>query len=87
MVATPFEIRPIGFELAQCQRYFEATNQWVPPTASAAQCWFKVTKRAAVAYISGGSSGYSTGSVLTADSYYASQTTAGLQTLLHSAVI
>jgi hypothetical protein len=50
-VATPFEQRPIGAELALCQRYFESgigkmAGQGVVGQANATGVYFKVTKRA-----------------------------------------
>jgi hypothetical protein len=48
-VATPFEIRPIGMELALCQRYYERSSAIVNQIAASSQhlanAWFKVTKR------------------------------------------
>jgi hypothetical protein len=51
-VATPFERRPIGTELALCQRYFETGRVSAFATATnthhlGAPCFYKVTKRAA----------------------------------------
>lgn len=43
-VATPFEHRPYGTELALCQRYYE-TGTSTTPGHSFATHWFKVTKR------------------------------------------
>jgi len=51
-VATPFEQRPIGMELALCQRYFELVNYpsfYVPNTTATTMyvpVFYKVTKRA-----------------------------------------
>jgi hypothetical protein len=50
-VATPFEQRPIGTELALCQRYFESgigkiAGYGLPGTANANPVYFKATKRA-----------------------------------------
>jgi hypothetical protein len=48
-VATPFEQRPIGLELALCQRYYEISSAIVNQIAASSQhlanAWFKVTKR------------------------------------------
>jgi hypothetical protein len=50
-VATPFEIRPIGTELALCQRYYETGNAWMQGTGAATSIGyaqqFSVVKRAA----------------------------------------
>lgn len=57
-VATPFEHRPIGVELALCQRYFERvkyTNFYLPSTTATAMyvpIVYKVTKRAVPSSIS-----------------------------------
>jgi hypothetical protein len=49
-VATPFERRPYGTELALCQRYFESTRGTFRATGTTGfvggHCSFKVTKRA-----------------------------------------
>ena len=46
-VATPFEHRPYGAELALCQRYFEVAEGVVLPNATTFKdFYFKVTKRA-----------------------------------------
>jgi hypothetical protein len=50
-VATPFERRPIGTELALCQRYYETGRVSAFATATnthhlGAPCFYKVTKRA-----------------------------------------
>jgi hypothetical protein len=48
-VATPFEQRPYGMELALCQRYYERSAAIVNQIAASAQhlanVWFKVAKR------------------------------------------
>ena len=45
-VATPFERRPIGTELALCQRYYETTYYWLNTTGAVHVENWKVTKRA-----------------------------------------
>lgn len=46
-VATPFEHRPIGAELALCQRYYEQAAMYIPDAAALPTNFFyKVTKRA-----------------------------------------
>jgi hypothetical protein len=49
LVATPFEIRPISFELTQCQRYYEPTQFSVEgagyATGVSRGCAYFVTKR------------------------------------------
>lgn len=49
-VATPFEMRPIGFELAQCQRYWERVNLYqagniISGGSLGTVAYFKVDKR------------------------------------------
>ena len=45
-VATPFEHRPYGVELALCQRYYELTDFEIASSGFYAQGHWKVTKRA-----------------------------------------
>jgi hypothetical protein len=61
-VATPFERRPYGAELALCQRYYETSSVKVfsgGSSAIATAMTFKVTKRAAptMAYATAGNRG------------------------------
>jgi hypothetical protein len=65
-VATPFEQRPIGTELALCQRYYEAVvNYWVGQIVNTAVyssfSFFKVNKRTAPTAVSIGQSGAGNG--------------------------
>ena len=46
-VATPFERRPYGIELALCQRYYEIVGGYTNTNAGVAVCYYKVEKRAA----------------------------------------
>lgn len=80
-VATPFEHRPYGAELALCRRYARVQSYYVP--ASTAQNLGTIDMRA-VPTITGGGSGFtSTGT--TADQLIAYQTTAAVQALTLSA--
>ena len=80
-VATPFEHRPYGAELALCRRYARVQSYYVP--ASTAQNLGTIDMRA-VPTITGGGSGFtSTGT--TADQLIAYQTTEAVQALTLSA--
>jgi len=76
-VATPFEHRPIGAELALCRRYTRVQAYQVPATT--AQNLGTINMRA-VPTITGGGAGF-TSTNTTADQLIAFQTTAGVQTL------
>ena len=54
-VATPFEQRPYGMELALCQRYYEVIHFPAQTSGNTSYGYFKATKRASptMAYISG----------------------------------
>ena len=59
-VATPFEHRSYGYELARCQRYYQTSSMYVPDTGQLPTNWlFKTTMRAAPT-VSSPSAGYST---------------------------
>lgn len=67
-VATPFEHRPYGAELALCQRYYEIGNYSLGAyntTGNGISAWiaFKSTKRAAPSFIANGTSGSNVGAV------------------------
>jgi hypothetical protein len=85
-VATPFERRPIGTELALCQRYFEDMKSvyiWTNATNYPGY-YFKVSKRA-IPTIAGGGSGFSAPIVTTESIAAAFQTTANTQGITASA--
>lgn len=82
-VATPFESRPYGTELALCRRYFEASYVYVPSTTDRIPLYYKVSKRVAPT-VSGGGAGFASNGVITTEQTYVSQTTGELRTLLFS---
>jgi hypothetical protein len=84
-VATPFEVRPPGVELALCQRYYGTVTTQVTAVASnpAKGVYFKVSMRA-IPTVSGGGSGF-TAVNQTVDGFDCVQTTAANQTLTLSA--
>ena len=77
-VATPFERRSYGQELALCQRYYESSYVYVSSTL--ATLYYKVSKRVAPT-VTGGGSGFSSSAVITTEQTYISQTTGAFQTL------
>jgi hypothetical protein len=81
-VATPFEHRSYGTELALCQRYFFQTSMGVPASASYASTFtFKVTMRA-IPTITGGGAGFSlNGTNDNPNQVLVSQTSFAVQTL------
>ena len=74
-IATPFEQRPIGLELALCQRYYQKRAMYVGATPSS----MRIDMRAAPT-ITGGGTGFSSTDT-TADTLICSQTTGAVQTL------
>jgi hypothetical protein len=85
-VATPFERRPFGTELALCQRYFEDMKSvyiWTSATNYPGY-YFKVSKRA-IPTIAGGGSGFSAPIVTTESIAAAFQTTQNSQVITASA--
>jgi hypothetical protein len=85
-VATPFERRPFGTELALCQRYFEDMKSvyiWTSATNYPGY-YFKVSKRA-IPTIAGGGSGFSAPIVTTESIAAAFQTTPNSQVITASA--
>ena len=74
-IATPFEQRPIGLELALCQRYYQKRAMYVGATPSS----MRIDMRAAPT-ITGGGTGFSSTST-TADTLICSQTTGAVETL------
>jgi hypothetical protein len=85
-VASPFERRSYGQELALCQRYFSSVSIYVSPSIwNATPYYFPVTMRAN-ATVAGSGSGYTvTGSSATNSGVYHYQTTAGISTVTASA--
>jgi hypothetical protein len=81
-VATPFERRPYGTELALCQRYFEAVSVYVSSTLL--PMYFKTKKRGAPTITSSGA-GFTTAGVITTDMSFVQQTTSNFQTVFVSA--
>jgi hypothetical protein len=75
-VATPFEQRPIGMELALCQRYFFAGRLFVPTSPSTQNVPLPVTMRTtmATATITGGGAGFALGDVTSNSVLIATQT-------------
>jgi hypothetical protein len=59
-VATPFERRPYGTELALCQRYFQASTVYIPDGASLPTNWFFKVSMRATPTITNGGAGYLT---------------------------
>jgi hypothetical protein len=81
-VATPFERRPYGTELALCQRYYTTDVVYVIGAGDARQVFYKVTMRANPT-ISGGGAGF-VAINQTPNGCSVGQTTAASQTLLFS---
>ena len=83
-VATPFEMRPIGTELALCQRYYQAASTFIYSGSFARICYmFPVPMRAAPTLAGGGAGFNSTN--LTAAGFCADQTTGAIQSMTYSA--
>ena len=58
-VATPFEHRPYGAELALCQRYYQTTGAvWVVENSSVYQTKYHIVPMRAIPTASGGGAGY-----------------------------
>jgi hypothetical protein len=68
-----------GSQLVQCQRYFESNYVYIGTTFL--PLYYKVSKRIAPT-VSGGGAGFSSGSVITIEQTYVSQTAGAFQTLL-----
>jgi hypothetical protein len=77
-VATPFDYRNYGQELALCQRYFESSYVYV--SATLYPLYYKVSKRVAPV-VTGGGAGFSSSAVITTEQTFTSQTTGAFQTL------
>jgi hypothetical protein len=82
-VATPFEQRPIGTELALCQRYFFAGRLFIPTTGSLQNVPLPVSMRTtmSLAVILGGGAGFSIADGGSANCLIAAQTTGSGQNM------
>lgn len=75
-VATPFELRPIGAELALCQRYYETNMTGVWHSSIWTSFYFKVVKRAVPTLSTNASGGsYSAGPTVSVAGFYGLYTT------------
>jgi hypothetical protein len=83
-VATPFERRPYGAELALCQRYYQKTGaNWVVESNSICQSKYHMVRMRSTPTVTGGGAGYTylgDGSIIT--EY---QTSRAFQALIYSA--
>ena len=75
-VVTPFELRPIGAELALCQRYYETNMTGVWHSSIWTSFYFKVVKRAVPTLSTNASGGsYSAGPTVSVAGFYGLYTT------------
>jgi len=82
-VATSFDYRPYGTELALCQRYYQAATAYIPDSASLPTNWFFKVSMRATPTITGSGAGFTTFGV-TSEAVASRQTTAAAGNLTAS---